>query len=70
MTGILDRIRGFFATDKVAKAEQAAQVDDPVVRERMTEDYEEYRDDVAAGRGTHDVYEEFQGDQRAPEDPR
>ena len=60
---------GWFGRGDVEKAEEAAQSDDAVERERLTEDYEEYRDDVAAGGGVHDVYDEFQGDERAPRDP-
>ena len=69
MAGLWDRIVGWFSRGDVGKAEQAALSEDPIERERLTEDYEGYRDDVAAGRGRIDVYEEFQGDERAPRDP-
>jgi hypothetical protein len=81
VAGLFDRIAAWFRRDDVAEAELAAGVEDDVERERIEQDYQAEKDDVAAAEGTapgtptlgpgtpDELYEEFQADQERPPDP-
>jgi hypothetical protein len=81
MTGIFERLAAWFRKDEVREATLAAETEDDVERERLEQDYQAKKDDVAAAEGTgmgmpivgpgttEQVYHEFQSDEDRPADP-
>jgi hypothetical protein len=81
VAGLFDRIAAWFGRDSAKRAEEGALVEDDVERERLEQDYQAARDDAAGSAGANpsgmnlptgtpgSLYDEFQQDERAPEDP-
>jgi hypothetical protein len=80
--GLLDRVKAIFSRSAAVDAMRDEEIPEPAERPRdEQESYEGLKDDDAIARGTgatgpvlgpetpDEVYDEFQDDQRAPEEP-